>query len=256
MTTQTQVAAPKAEAPKAKPTVALAAISPETASNAANGMVKAATVREKADGTFLENVCKAARLIGVPLSAAQYDKQVAPSVRAAFAKGAAAKLADTTKASYRSRFKTLVLALNCGDASLQPKAGEAYLAYMARAADGVAKAKLPDGSPVWEPTTVKTGRAAGTKAPKAAPPVGGQTSTGLSKGETDHTEGGMNTRPKLAAALILCDQNMSRAQRLARAVEAFPAELDKWLSSILSDDDKATLNAQTRKGQAKAAANG
>ena len=63
-----------------------------------------------------------------------------------------------------------------------------------------------------------------------------ETLTGATGGES-----GLNTRRDLAAALILCGGNAARAQRLCVAVQNYPAELDKWLSAILSDDDKSKL---------------
>lgn len=248
MATQSKQTARKPSAAKAKgkATVTLAALTPETARKAASGMVAAAVNRESADGTFLERVSAAARLIKVPLTAEQYDKQVAPLVRDAFKVGKAKAIPEATAASYRSRFKTLTLALLSGIKPLQPRAGEAYVAYLSRAAEGVAKAKLPNGVPIWPADKARSGRAAGSKSPKpsqgaVAAPTGGHVegSAANSGGE------GLDMRRDLAAAMILCNGNAARAQRLCIAVRSYPAELDKWLSAILSDDDKAKLSKLT-----------
>lgn len=220
-----------------KSNVTLAAISPETASKVAKGLERAAAKAEKATVTLLSEVTTLARMLP-PLTAAQWDKQISPLLRDAF-KRSKAGLADTTVASYRSRFKTAGLAIASKADALQPLAGETLLAYVARVAEPLGSAKLPDGSPIYAPDQVRPGRAAGSKPSK--PSKGG--SLDASKGGVDRGEGGENRRPKLAAALILADQNESLAAKLEIAVTSYRDELAKWLEHILSEADKAELKA-------------
>lgn len=256
--TQTQTVATSAEAPKAEaPKVTLLAITPAQAQDVAADLASAAKRREGADGTFLENVCAAVEGLP-PMTAAQFQKQLAPSIREALKRKLKGK-ADTTLASYASRFKTLTLALVCGDASLQPIAGEAYTAYLARAAEGIAKGKLPDGTPIWPADVARSGKAAGTgKAKGAGAPVGGPTGGHVDVSAAKSGGQGLDVRPALAAAMILCHGNAARAQRLVVACESYPVELDKWLAAILSDDDKGKLSklasVQTAEGDKREAA--
>ena len=239
--TATVAEAPKAEAPK----VALLAITPAQAQDVAADLASAAKRREGADGTFLQNVCDAVEGLP-PMTAAQFTKQLAPSIREALKRKLKGK-AETTLASYASRFKTLTLALTCGDATLQPIAGEGYVAYLTRAAEGVAKGKLPDGTPIWPADAQRSGKAAGSgKAAKGAgTPTGGPTGGHVEATAANSGGGGLDVRPALAAALILCHGNAARAQRLVIACESYGSELDKWLSAILSDEDKTKLGKLT-----------
>lgn len=225
---------------QSKPTVTLAAISPDTATQVAKGLVRAATKAEGATRTLLQEMCGVVRTIGVPLTAAQWSKQVQPSLRDAF-KRSKAGLAETTVASYLSRFKTAGLAILSQDASLQPVAGETFPAFLARVAEPLGNAKLPDGRPIYDADMARPGRAAGSKSTPS-------TSGGVSSvGSVNRQEGGMDERPRLAAALILCDQNVARAQRVAIVLESYASEFDRWCESILTDADKRELEAKVAK---------
>lgn len=222
-----------------KQTTKLATFSPETAQQVAKGLVRAASKAEGATRTLLQEVAVTVRLIGQPLTAAQWDKQVAPMIRDAF-KRSKAGLAETTVASYRSRFKTAGLAILSGDASLQPVAGETFPAFLARVAEPLASLTLANGERVYPADAVKTGRAAGTRASKS----GG---VDPSKGGADRSEGGMDERPQLAAALILTGQNVARAQRLCIVMQSYGDEFDKWTAGILTETDKRELEGKVKK---------
>lgn len=218
------------------PAFVLAAISPETASQVGKGLVKAATKAEGATRTLLAEVSAIVRLIAVPLTAAQWTKQVQPSIKQAF-KASRSGLVETTVASYLSRFKTAGLAMLSGDTSLQPVAGETFPAYLGRVSEPLSKLVLADGRAVFDPDKVRAGRAAGTKASKPGKGAG-------SKADADHTEGGMNVRPKLAAALILTDQNEGLAQKLEIAMTSYRDDFSKWVEGILSESDKKELQSK------------
>jgi len=247
--------APKADAPKANAPKPLALVSPETVTEAAKGLVKAAANAAKAESklnaSLMAEMTTAVRSIGVSLTADQWARQVAPSLKDAFQRSKAG-LAASTVDSYLSRFKTAGLAILTRDASLQPVAGETLNAYVGRVAPLLANAKTPEGAPIYDPTKARPGRAAGSKVTPQGGASGAPTSAPAapsgdgSKGKADASEGGLNVRPKLAAALILTDQNASLAERLARACESFKPELEKWLAAILSDDDAKAANAKAK----------
>lgn len=233
------IAAVTAPAPKAKaPPLQLAAIPATAGRDFAKGIVGAVVKAESADVSLLETVAKLAASIGVPLSAAQYDKQIRPDLAKAFeAKVKKGLIAETTAASYMSRVKTATLGvLSC---KLVPLAGEAFKVFTARAADTLSTATLADGKPVWEG---KTGRPAGNggkaSAPGAVVPMRG-------KQEAETNEPAM-----LAAALIVTGGNRSRAQKLVAVFPAFAAEFDKWTATILSDEEKTAKRRQTKGSQA------
>jgi hypothetical protein len=228
------------QAAPAKPAFVLAAITPDTASNVAKGLVKAAGKAEGATRTLLQECTAIVRALP-PITAAQWDKQVAPSIRDAF-KRAKGGLVETTQASYRSRFKTAGLAIASGIPELQPIAGETFPGYLGRIAEPLGKATLADGRAIFDPTAVRPGRAAGVKvkAPGTRSPEG-------SKGATDRSEGvGMNRTPQLAAALILTGDNEALAQRLVIVMQSYRDDFTKWTASILSEADKAELGEKVK----------
>ena len=265
----TEVAADALLAPAVVATVTpkLAAMSRDTAQAVAKGLVKAQVKHvgdfKKADGRLLERVMEAAKLAGVPLTEAQFDKQLAGVIRKALK--AAPTLSAASLSGYASRFKAAVLALNSGDASLEPMAGETWHVWHARLAVALVTAKLPDGTPIRDASKARAGAKAGTPkagtvAPTVAAPVAGTVApmvaapvAGTSKAKAD--DAGFNRSPEMAAALILTHQNEARAQRLVIALHSYPAEFDRWLSGIMSDADKAELEAKTAPGAMAVAMN-
>lgn len=236
MTTQTNstVQAPKA-ATVAKPAFVLAPISPDTAVQVGKGLVKAASKYEGAGRSLLAEVSGAVRLMGAtPLTAAQWVKQVQPCIRDAFKRSKG--IAETTAASYLSRFKTAGLAMLSGDASLQPLAGESLAVYCSRVAEPLAKHVLADGRPVFDPDVVRTGR----------PPKPSKATGNTSKGEADRSEGGLNRTPQLAAALILTGDNYVLAQRLTVVMQSYKDDFAKWTDGILTERDKKELQAKVQ----------
>lgn len=226
-----------------KPAFVLAPITPDTATTVAKGLVKAAGKAEGATRTLLMECTATVRALP-PLTAAQWDKQVAPSIRDAF-KRAKAGLAETTQASYRSRFKTAGLAIASGIPELQPMAGETFPGFLGRIAEPLSKAKLADGRSIFDPEAVRPGRAAGVK----VKPTGGASPEG-SKGATDRTEGGMNRTPQLAAALILTGENEALAQRLVIVMQSYRDDFVKWTAGILSEADKKELGEKVTRAKA------
>jgi hypothetical protein len=227
------------QAAPAKPAFVLAAITPDTASSVAKGLVKAAGKAEGATRTLLQECTAIVRALP-PITAAQWDKQVAPSIRDAF-KRAKGGLAETTQASYRSRFKTAGLAIASGLPELQPIAGETFPGYLGRIAEPLGKATLADGRAIFDPTQVRPGRAAGVKVKPA-----GNASPEGSKGAADRSEGGMNRTPQLAAALILTGDNEALAQRLVIVMQSYRDDFTKWTASILSEADKVELGEKVK----------
>lgn len=240
------------------PAIALAAITPATAINVASGLAKAVHKLERSNATFLLDCTTAAALIGLPITSKQYDRQIAPDVRKAFAAKGMAHLAETTRASYRSRLKTFCLAVNSGLDGMTPLAGETMPVFLARISVSLATSKLKDGRPVWESDGKgKAGRAAGTRGPKAGG-ANGREFTGLSASDLQDAEGGTNEAPMRAAARILAKGNPSRAARFLIVAQSYVEDFDKWCSTILSEDDKKELakltqaaTEPTAKGNAK-----
>jgi hypothetical protein len=227
-------AAPKANAPK------LAAISPETAAQFGKGMADAVANFARAQLTLAETVAKVAKLVGRPITASQYDKQLRPYVANALkAKAKRLKAPETRFTWHASRIKTATLALLCGDADLQRKAGETFSEYLERVSKPLETATLKDGRKVWD-AQAKTGRPAGTKTRKPGTgAVGGPTGGHLPAADT--ADGGLDIRPALAAAMILAHGNQARAQRMVVIFGSYAEDFDRWAADILSDDDKAKL---------------
>jgi hypothetical protein len=233
----------KTTAPKAS--VSAAAVTLATVIKVGTGFADAVSKAADADGTFFDACVKAARLIKVPLSAAQYDAQVGPQIRKALADMNAARvtakkpaLAETTLASQRSRFKTFALAYCCGDKALKPQPGDTTVSYLGRVSAALGKVKLPNGQPVWPADGKKAGRAAGTTIPKPAAHAPGAQ---LSAGSVNDREGGLDVKPAMAAALILTKGDASLASRLVIVLQSYRDDFSKWTSTILTDADKAEL---------------
>lgn len=225
--------------------IVLAALSPDLARSAALATVKAVVTCEKAKRTLLGVVAQAVATITVPLSAAQYDRQFRPYLAQGFAAAVQRKaISERTAGQYTSKLKTAVLALLSTDC--RPIAGETFWEFYDRAAEAVTGAKLANGSPVWE-ASEKRGRKVGAKQPKktgggALPGAVAHANTlGGSAGDSGAQEGGFNRHPKVAAALILTGGNEARAQRLVTVLANYTPEFDKWVATILSDQDQASI---------------
>lgn len=222
-----------------------APLSPLTVQAVGKAFAKAQDKLGKANTTYMAEALAAAQLINCPITAGQYDRQVAPSVRAAF-KASRSALTRDSASSAMSRLKTFTLAVCTAQPDFQPVAGETFRAFLDRIAEPLTKATLPplkEGDaprPVWD--TAKQGKPA--KAPGSRP--GGKSGTALpgavaSAATVGDGEGGLNARPIAAAAMIVCGQNAARAQRLCIVMQSYASEFDKWTSTILTDDDKAEL---------------
>lgn len=213
--------------------IMLAQVSPDAMRAAAKATATAVVTYEKAKLTLLEKVAAAVGTLGVPLSAAQYDKQFKPYLAEFFASAVkSGRIGPKTADQYASKLKTAVLALVNGVA--QPVAGEGFFAFYDRAAEAVAKGTLPDGSPIWE-ASAKRGRKQGAKqTPKAPKPVPGAVAEANASAATADA-GGLNVRAELAAALILTHQNKSRAERLVTVMGSYAEEFDRWAATILGE---------------------
>ncbi len=195
--------------------VALAPVTVVAVAEFTKGMAGAVALLAKADVTFAETVGKLVAKLAVKLTAAQYDKQVGPSVRKALddlvSKG---KLSATSKASMASRVKTQVLADMWGIARI---AGEGVKDFTTRASTELAKATTDTGERVYEP---KVGRPANTREP-SKPRVPGSVSRELD-----------------AAMALLGDNRKLLAEKLVIACASFPDELTRWLDTIVIDEPK------------------
>lgn len=214
----------------------LATVSAETMEAAAKATAWAVSACEGAKVALLQSVHNAVKAIGQPISAAQYDRQFRPFLKAALDKEVGrkgSKLKQSSADQYVSRIKTCVLAILAKAA--EPVAGETFWEFYDRAAEPLASAKLPNGEPVWEAKAGRPAKAAGTKSAKgakAAPAEGSAASA---------SEGGMQIAPELAAALILTKEardNHPRADKLVKAITSFPEAFDKWAATILADSEK------------------
>jgi len=223
----------------------LAPISPETAKQVGKKIGAACVKFEGAKLDLLTNVTSILVTVTGPLSAKQWDKQIAPDLKASLSKGKVRgqPMAAQTQSNFASMAKTVGLAVINGVA--QPLAGESLNECSKRMAELLPSAKLPDGSPVWEGKKGRPTKAKGSNPPKSGSAAGGATSGGISAGGVADDEGGMNEAPKLRAAAILLGGDMANAQRLHLAVTNYREELFRWMSSILSDDDKAKLATLT-----------
>ena len=229
----------------AKPKVALAALSKATAQTVAKALVKAQVKQvkaiERSSVSLMDGVTAAALLAGTPLTEAQYDRQLKSLVLKAIK--AAPLLSPTSHNAYASRFKAAVLALNSGDATLAPLAGEGWTAWHTRLAVALVTAKLPDGTFIREQGVTRSGAKAGVKVTPASSVTDLPVKATVSKGVIDDIEGGFNGRPAMAAALILTHQNASRAERLCIVMQSYVAEFDRWAATILTDADKREVEA-------------
>ena len=234
----------------AKPKVALAALSKATAQTVAKALVKAQVKQvkaiERSSVSLMDGVTAAALLAGTPLTEAQYDRQLKSLVLKAIK--AAPLLSPTSHSAYASRFKAAVLALNSGDATLAPLAGEGWIAWHTRLAVALVTAKLPDGTFIREQGVARSGAKAGAKVTPATPTLPASVTdlpvkATVSKGVIDDIEGGYNGRPAMAAALILTHQNASRAERLVIVMQSYMVAFDRWTETIFTDADKREVEA-------------
>jgi hypothetical protein len=221
------------------PAFVLAQVSLETSQQFTKAIVSAmssnATALAKADRDLLGNTSKAARLIAVTLTEAQWSKQFASGVR----KGLEAKgLVDVSGAL--SRAKIVTLSVNSGDAALQPLAGETINTFCTRVRPLLAEAKLPSGD--W----IMTREADGTPKAKAGAKAGAK-KPAKSAGDATNQEGGDNAPAKLRAAQILLGQGEA-ANQLMIVAEQHAERLAKFLADLLkAEADNAVTRAKERK---------
>lgn len=218
---------------QAKPAFVLAPLSVDTVEDAARSIVAGVVKCEGAKVTLLETIKDAAEDISVALTAAQYDKQVRPYLVKHFAaKVKAGKINEKTAGQYDSKLKTCVLALLCQVA--EPLAGEGFFAFYDRASGLLADAKLPGTEiRVWE--AAKAGRPAGKG--KASAPKGGAVPGVIAQANATGSaaEEGFARSPKVAAALILANQNEARAKRLVAVLETHAEQFDRWAAALLEE---------------------
>jgi hypothetical protein len=227
---QTTVAAPAAQTVEApKPTFVLAPISMEASAEAVKGFVAAAKALQKGEAKLRRNyllaTVAAARLIGVPLTSAQFDRQVLKALK----DDLDGKVADVTGAA--SKAKAVALAVLSGDASLQPVAGETMNAFLDRVRVPLLSATLPDGTPIHPKAadgtvTGKRGAKAGVKKAPA------------SAGDMTKEEGGDNASAKLRAAQILLGDT-DAAKLLVSIAQTHRDDFAKWAKAILAEKETA-----------------
>jgi hypothetical protein len=217
---------------------------------------KLAKALEAATASKLDAMVSAARLIGVPLSAGQFDAQLSEAVRKALA------AAGVDVSSALKRIKLVTLAINSGIATLEPVGGEKLLAYLARVGpllevtpvEGAEPVPtlLPDGRPIWERNaegvvskpgarTASPEVAAAREAAKAERAETLKTfSEALkgSKGTADDDEGGFNARRDIAAAIILMG-NPDAAARLVTVLREHRDAYEKFATTTLAAADEA-----------------
>lgn len=208
----------------------------------ANAFAQDEALRAKASQTLMERVAKAVAHIGKPITASQYDTRLSGVVAKAFAaKVEAGAMTEGTASKTRSQVKTATLAILSNAATPEP--GEGFKAFVSRAAEVMANAKLADGTPVW---ASKVGRKA--KVGKAQARKGGASGapTGSPQGAPERTAP-TGRSPEIAAAMILCKDNATRAAKLVKVLESFASEFDKWASAILADSAKADASEDAAK---------
>jgi hypothetical protein len=222
----------------------LAPISIETGSQAVKAFVSAAksnqTGEAKVKREYLNNTVAAARLIGVPLTSAQFDKQIAKTLKETLV----GKVKDVTSAL--SKAKTVTLAVLSGDASLLPVMGETMNEFFERVRVPLESAKLADGTPIHAKTadgklTGKRGAKAGVK--KAKP---------SSAGSVTSDEGGDNAPAKLRAAQILLGDT-DAAKRLVIIAESYRDDFGKWAEAFLETESAKALSAANARKRANGA---
>lgn len=230
----------------------LLSITAETMEGAAKTLASAIGRLEGAKAMLLQEASKAVKALDVPaMSAKQYDRQFKPTFeRTLDARVSRGGLKAASAKTYKSETKNVILWLANGGVAV---VGMLWSEAVEAARTALPTSKLPDGSPVWE----RTGGAKGGR-PKGSKSGGGVDSASAfllangytfqgdkadgSKGSADDGEGGLNIRPKLAAAMILTGNDASMAQRLVLALDNYRDDFAKWVSTIMSDDDKAKLN--------------
>lgn len=212
-----------------QPKMTLAPVSIEAAKACGIAIAKAVVTFEKAKLTLMDKLFDAIKPLSSEMNAKQWDKQVAPYIKAGLA---TSKLSDKVQSSYASMCKTAGLAILSKLAS--PNAGESLREFYDRASTAIVGAKLADGSALWEGKVGRTKTAKGASAPRNVSGV----SAVQSAGDVSDSEGGFNRSPKLAAALMLAGSE-SRAQRLLIVLETYAEAFDRWTSTILTDADKA-----------------
>jgi hypothetical protein len=213
---------------KAVPFV-LAPISVETGNQAVKALVAAAksfqTADAKARRDYLSNTVAAARLIGTPLTSAQFDKQLAKAVRDALT----GKVTDVTSAA--SKAKAVCLAVNSGDASLLPVMGETMNAFLERVRVPLESAKLPDGTPIH--AKAADGTVTGKRGAKA----------GKTKGPSKGSEGNQSQSAEMRAALILMGSE-ALAAKLVVIAGSFRDDFMTWSTALIDADVKAKATSK------------
>lgn len=225
MSKQTQTAA-KAS----KPATPLAPISIETGLQVAKALASAAKTHKAADVRLMVQVISAVKLVGQPLTAKQWDTQIAKTLK----EGLQRAVSEASAPSYASRFKVAGLAILSGEKTLQPVAGETLATFAARVREPLEGLKLKSGVPIYstEPGAKKKGRKPGTPASnKKATPATPAPDT--SAGDASRDEGGMNRSPAMAAALILMGGNEGLAKRLVVVCQSYREDFSKWTDGLL-----------------------
>lgn len=223
-------------------------ISADVASVAIASLVRgeAAYVRatEKAEVNRLESTRSAFLNIGVPMTAAQYDKAFGRDLKA---KAEKSKTALDVK-SLTARAKTIGLyVLLVGDEASAPLAGQTLNEYVKAARAALENAQLASGDYVYprneDGSAKKTGPKTGTT--KTAPAKPGEAAG--SAGSVNDDEGGDNAPAKLRAAQILLGQGEA-ANRLVIVAAQHADRLAKFLADLLqSEADNAVTRAKDRK---------
>jgi hypothetical protein len=189
----------------------------------------------------LANTVAGARLIGVPLTAAQFDRQIARSLRDSLT----GKVTDVNTALAKA--KAVTLAVLSGNAALLPIAGETMNAFLERVRPLLETATLPDGTPIHAKaadgsTTGKRGAKAGVRKAKPA-----------SAGSVTAEEGGDNAPAKLRAAQILMGDT-DNARRLVAIAETHRDEFALWSANILEEAAAKALSAANARRKPNGAA--
>lgn len=237
----------------AKVAFVFAAVTPDTAKAAAVATAKAVVTCEKAKRTLLASVAGAVAAIGVPLTAAQYDRQFRPYLNEAFASQVKRNaIRKETADQYASKLKTAVLAIL--SKSAEPAAGETFWEFYDRAAKALPSATFTVGEgdnaqtvKVWE-ASQKRGRKVGATQPKK---TGGGAMPGAvaeaNASAANNGEGGFNRSPAMAAALILTRNNERRAQLLVSILKTHAENFDRWAETQLTDEERAAIGKASAK---------
>jgi hypothetical protein len=245
-----QAKAPETAAPIAPKASNLAPVTAELALAVATSFAALATDDAKASATFAARAGLIADALGTPMTYAQWDKQVAPSVRDAFE---GSGLTPNRVSAYAAKFKVIALARLTGDASLAPIAGEPMECFLSRVRPLLEAFKLADGSPMIAPSvtgkaTSKRGRKPGTKASNAKAPG----SAGRAETPTDAPV----IEPAKSAALNLMKGDAAAAERLLTIVTKHRKAFDDWSAKVLADAATASAVIASAGALARAKAPG